>query len=401
MEQSTARRRNRGPVIATLIVLVLIVCAGVAVGGYFLARSQGWLPGAEEEKTEFLRMLAFVPDKAGYRDEIWFGDRDRLMAAHDMSRLRSPDDYKALSKEQSDNWMRLTRNVWTSDFSGRERVLSGWRDLFGYDSFQVDREITAGQPPEWFGVMEGAFDADDIQDALDDLGYQEDEYEGTVYYYIRDDFERDLKSEGGRFAMSKLNRVVVGEDTIIAAPATEILERVLDVRDGRRSSLADDPAYAALARAMGPVVSAALLEGEQFYDPAAALGSHATAEQREAMREKLAELYSEPLHLYDLVGFGYLDDGHDQAIVVALAYDEAEYAEADAPVLADRLEDVSSLRWRGQMLSDYWRVGEPEVYSFEDGAVLAVKLELDDEERPGLWLNMLISRDVVFLAASE
>lgn len=172
---------------------------------------------------------------------------------------------------------------------------------------------------------------------------------------------------------------------------------MLDVQAGRRRSLADDPTYAALAQAIGPVVSAALLEGEQLRAPP-------TVQMSPEARAKLEEwldLQSESLHRYDLVGFGYLDDGHDQTIVIALAYDDAEYAEADAPVLAERLENVPSLIMHEQILSDYWRVGEPEVHSFKGGSVLAIKLELDSEAPAGLWLNMLIRRDVVFLVDSE
>ena len=35
------------------------------------------------------------------------------------------------------------------------------------------------------------------------------------------------------------------------------------------------------------------------------------------------------------------------------------------------------------------------------GAVLAIRLELDDEAPPGLWIRMLVSRDVVFLVLGD
>lgn len=403
MEQPTDRRRSRSPLlVAALVVVALIVCAGVAVGGYFLAQSQGWLPGAEEEKTDLLRMLAFVPDRARYREGgVWFGDKGRFFAVNDLPPVRSLDDLETLSQEERRQWMRLSNGIWASNFSGYRYAVTGrWRDAFGYDWFQVEREITAGQPPEWFGIMEGTFDADEIKDALDDLGYQEDEYQGAAYYHVRDDFEIDLKDEGSRLTLAALNRMVVGETMILAAPATGILERVLDVQAGRRDSLADNPAYAALARAMGPVVSAAFLEGEQFHDWRASLPARLPPEVRDKLKEQL-DLQGKLLHPYDLVGFGYLDDGYDQAILVALAYDDAEYAEADASMLSHRLEDAPSLVRPERMLSDYWLVGEPEVHSFEDGSVLAIRLELDNEAPPGLWLRMLLQRDVLFLAVNE
>lgn len=401
MTESTARRQRFSPLLViVLVVVALIVCAGLSVGGYFLARNQGWLPGTE--KTELLRMLAFVPDRADFREEIWFGDFCRLVEAYDMPEVKDYDDLNDLSDEERTQWMQVSRNVWRSNFAGAQRGAMQWRDVFGYDWFQLDREITVGQPPKYFGVMKGTFDADNIQDALDELDYKEDEYEGTAYYHIRDDFEIELKHEGSRIALASLNRIMVSESMIVAAPATDILEKVLDAQAGRRDSLADDPTYAALARAMGPVVSAAILEGERFHNSVAVgLGPNVTAEMQEEIRKKLAELYSEPLHPYELVGFGYLDDSDDQEMVIALAYDDSEDAEADAPVLADRLEDAISLTMHDRTLSDYWRVGEPETHSFKGGSILAIKLELDDDAPHGLWLIMLMQRDVTFLNVGE
>ena len=94
--------------------------------------------------------------------------------------------------------------------------------------------------------------------------------------------------------------------------------------------------------------------------------------------------------------------GQRLLIGVALAYDDPQDAEADAPVLADRLSgDVPSLAVPERVLSDYWKAGEPEVNSFEGGSTLAVKLELDDDAPPGLWLNMLVQLDLPFLIVEE
>jgi hypothetical protein len=403
VEQSTARAKRSLPfLIGALAVVALAVCAGAAVGGWFLARSQGWLPETRQEETDLQRMLASVPDRRDYRGEIWFGDRSRLMDAHDIPAIESPDDIQSLSDEEVDEWFRVSRNVWMSDFSGAQRAMLGWRDVFGYDWYQVDHEIVAGRPPQWFGVMEGTFDAEDIVAALEGLDYEEDEHEGTTYYSVRGDAEIDLEHEGSRLALANLNRIVVGEDRIIAAPATEILEQVLDAQADRRDSLADDPTYAALARAMGPVISAAILEGEPFHELSGSpMVAYMTPEARANLADEL-DLEDEPLHRYDLVGIGYLDDGEAQHIVIALAYDDPQDAEADAPVLADRLSgDVPSLVVPERVLSDYWKAGEPEVNSFEGGSTLAVTLELDDDAPPGLWLNMLVQLDLPFLIVEE
>jgi hypothetical protein len=401
MEQSSTRRKSRGGILIAALALILLV--GVIVGGYFLAKRQGWLPGAEVE-TELLRLLAYVPDKRHYREGgVWFGDMGQLMANHALPPVRDVDDYEDLSEKDRDLWMQASRNVWTSDrFSGVQYTLSGrWRDLFGYDWFQVDREISAGQPPEWFAVMEGGFDTDDIEDALADLDYDDDEYEGTTYYRSRDDYETDLESEGSRVALSNLNRIVVGESRLVAAPATEILEDVLDAQAGRRDSLAENPTYAALARAMGPVVGAALLDEEEFEGLSLSLRQQLSPEMQARLEELMADQYSEPLHRYELVGLGYLDDSDDAFIVIALVYDDAQDAEDDSPLLADRLEEAPSFSMPGLNLSDYWDVEEPEIHPFKGGAVLTTKLELDSDAPPGLWLRMIYTRDMPFLVIGE
>ena len=385
MKQATGHPRKR----VLFILVALIVGMGIAAGGWFLLRGQG-PAGSEPDETAFQRMLAFVPDEPDYHDEIWFSDLRRLMDAHSMPDVRSSDDLDALPDSERKAWFRLFFSIYGSEFSGGQRAPADWRNAFGYDRFLIDREITAGLPPRWFGVMEGTFDTTNIIDALRDLDYKEQEYNGTVYYSINKDYGIDTEHEVGRLALSHLNRLVVSPDRLIATTATEILEQVLDTMANRRGSLADNASYAALAQAMGPVVSGVIVQGERFYV------------QGEASIPPEALKQEGKLHFYKLVGIGYLDDGVSQRIVIAMVYDNPQDAEADALVLASRLEgDVRSLASDGQMLSDYWTAGETQVNTFKGGATLTVHLELKDTAPPGLWMRMVLYRDLPFLVVGE
>jgi hypothetical protein len=144
-----------------------------------------------------------------------------------------------------------------------------------------------------------------------------------------------------------------------------------------------------------------LLDAEEFEGLGPSLPQELSPELQARLEELLADQYSEPLHRYELVGLGYLDDGDDAFIVMALVYDDDQDAEDDGPVLAGRLEESPSFSMRGINLSDYWDVEEPEIHPFKGGAVLTVRLELDSDAPPGLWLRMIYMRDLPFLVIGE
>ena len=388
---------SRGRLALTGGILALLVCAAAVAGVYFLARNQD-RPSGDQQESNLVRLLASVPDEPYCRQgPIYFGDRHQLATVHALPPLASMGDLANLPTEQLNRWLNALGSVWSSRFSGFPSTTTDWRDTFGYDWFQIDREITVGEMPKAFSVMEGALDRQVIQAALARLGYEQAQYEGISYYRIHQDYGTDLDEPVGRLAVSHLNRVVVGDGILIAAPADDVLKPVLDARAGRREALADDPEYLALARAMGPALSAVLYAGEQFYEwPVTS-----TKAPAELLLDIQAGYEDDPLHRYSLVGLGFVDDGQQQSLVVALVYDDPQEAKADGPTLAARLGRVPNLQARDETLSDYWVVGGPQLHSFKEGSVLTVQLALKDEAPQALWAWMLSQHNLYFLVVGE
>ena len=94
----------------------------------------------------------------------------------DVKKLYGYDNVRAFSDLQAQNikpadYANATNGCYLTEFTGQLASQGEYRDAFGYDVYQIDREISAGQPPEQFSRMEGAFDATTIVAKLQAGGY--------------------------------------------------------------------------------------------------------------------------------------------------------------------------------------------------------------------------------------
>lgn len=349
------------------------------------ATAQGGVPSA------LSRLLTLVPDAPDLRDRsdgVWFADAARQRRNHGFDMVRSLDAFEALPEEERRRFDRTVGRLPYAEVSGltKSRVRDGgWLSTIGYDFWQVDRSIYAGEPPRTWARLEGRFDRAVIEGALTTHGYARAGYGGQTFLTRGEDAEIMLADPVFRLALARLNRVVLDEEGLAATPYTALAEAGIDVRAGRAPSLGADPDYVALAVAMGPVVGAALLPGEELYYQR---GPGANDPGRARLRR------------YRLVGLGLRDDGTTHTMIAALLYGDGADAEVDAPILQGRLADYRLLLAGGerQPLRDRAAPGAPEVVRAGGRATLVMPLTIADEANLGLWLEMIFRRDLLFLA---
>ena len=95
-----------------------------------------------------------------------------------------------------------------------------------------------------------------IGEKLTAQGYEKDTYDSYTYYRINEDMGADNDSELGEFTQSDLNRVSVLDNTLVIAPATDIMTGILDTMSGRGTEAAAATAVMMVMSAPGPKPSA-------------------------------------------------------------------------------------------------------------------------------------------------
>ncbi len=350
---------------------------------------------------DLLRMLALVPngqDPTGglavfqgrWKGMLTFANLGAVKKLYGFAEVRSFADLAARNLAVAD-FTNATAGCYLTDFVGAQYAQGPYRDAFGFDLFQVDREIGAGQPPDAFSHMEGVFDADAVIAKLRSGGYAAADYNGAAYYTIRGDSEiGTLTDPRTRLALARMNRITVGKERIIAAPQTTLLAGALDAEKHASVTLDQSPTLRALASVLGDVTSMATLPP-------------GTTDVVEGVLqpELLASITRDwgTLHAPELAAMGYTDKGSFQRTMhVALVYANAGDAAADAPELVKRLTGYRSLRTRQPLLPTLaTAVTSRTATAFNKGVLVADVALVPEPARGRLWLDMLFSRDTLFL----
>ena len=121
--------------------------------------------------------------------------------------------------------------------------------LWEYD-LSVWSEFRGGRVSH-FLIFEGISDVDGMLRGLAEQGFEETDYYGTLYWLIHDEFGFDILRDPIRILMSSWNRVALMDNRIFTAPATSIIENMIDVQKGESANLLDSPPHLALSRAVG------------------------------------------------------------------------------------------------------------------------------------------------------
>jgi hypothetical protein len=352
-----------------------------------------------EANTEFARMLGLVPYSFLQDHDIWFGDPGKAKQIHGFDNITSLEALNTLSADE--------RKQVVNSLAGIAQVYMiinfvRIAPLTGFDGFQVNRTVLSDVPPPWnFRISGGNFDQDLIDTKLIEQGYEKQKYGSYSYYSFADDFSPDIMgSKIAQNVMADLNRIALFDNTLVTAPATEILTGIFDTLDGKENAVIDDPASQALADSLGEVLSAAIISPDRIVElsPEHSVGWPPFDFDLPANWGRL--------HQYQLTGMGYKDDGQERYWVISLFYANAEDATADANTLANRMETyIFNTQYKDNPnlaatpLTDMYEVGKPSVKSYPAGATLTVECRFKPDTPSGFWLNQTQwFRDFLFLA---
>ena len=305
-----------------------------------------------------LEALGRVPDtEAARQSPVSYLDQAALVAARPGA-AQPASIGEALALLETDD---RAASLWLAAFMGASSgdsglvqglvMAGGWPQLVGFDLLDVDRHLSFGTPPSDGSVLLGAFDPQAIADAFASRGYTATEAGDRTLLCGAAGCDAGMDVDlakadrslpfGGEIGRSE--PMAVSGQEILSSADLATLEAMLAAADGEADSLAEDPAYRALALAgdpATPLIQATLLPGGMLGlgpDIYRLLGG-----SPEAATELLAQLDEtfEPMPAADAVAI--LDGATDseQVVTIALAFaDEADAAIA-AEVLPRRLETL-------------------------------------------------------------
>jgi hypothetical protein len=351
-----------------------------------------------EVTSEFGRMLGLVPYSFLEKHDIWFGDPETAKQLYGFDNIKSLDDLMALAPEDRKRMVNgLSGVAWAYIKGNFFQVVP----YVGFDPYMVDRAVFYESVPPWnFRISEGNFDKDLIASKLIEQGYEKVGYGPYSYYSISGDFGINLQSPISQQVLAELNRIAVLDDTLVTAPATDIMTAILNTMAGSEASVIDDPTCWALADSVGNVLSAAIVTPERVLNPGVRSGMPPFD-------------FTIPgdwslLHKYDMVCLGFKNDGQERYWVISLYYTDEADAQADAQELVTRMksyvfntqfEQTPGRSFKRSPLTDMFEVGEPEIQSYPEGATLTVECRYKPETGGSAWyMPVMDTRDLLFLA---
>ena len=126
-------------------------------------------------------------------------------------------------------------------------------ELMGLDFRFYEHGIWSWKPGNssiTFMVFQGPIEGQQATDKLKGLGFRETIYRDTTYFELDEDFSFDVRHQLRRTGLL-FNRLALLENSIIAAPATEIIERLIAARQTDSRTLMDSVPHSSLVRAAG------------------------------------------------------------------------------------------------------------------------------------------------------
>lgn len=262
---------------------------------------------------------------------VLFADYDGSRVATGLEEFRGPKRPQEIFRGRLD---RLYEGVplpdSLRDYSGMLRDLVGL-NLLGMDLGVWSLESPASSPS--FLLMQGVLDKEEIAGKLLDLDYKTDEYGGTVYYRLAEDFSASIRHPLRQLGRP-LNRIVLVDDWFVAAPSTAIVEKLIALQGENDASLLDSRPHRLLAEAIGDgLLGAAFMTPEWIVEK-----WNMRTEDSAALLARYQEDPDrwEPLSPYTLAVLGYRVREDSEEIVMALYYPDPDAADRDTGELEKR-----------------------------------------------------------------
>ncbi|MGH2559075.1 MAG: hypothetical protein ACRDJH_08425 [Thermomicrobiales bacterium] len=356
-------------------------------------------------------MLALAPDVLAQPDHplhlAQFGDVAAQLAAVGKKQPTSTEDPAMDGWIPSIQWITLPQSVTTRG------IQPEFRELFGFDLFQVDQGLMLGEPPNLLTYVRGRFDENELRAAWTGAGYRELDVDGIAVFSLAEGPEMDMDNPVNQMVLAQFNNAtILADGALVFASSLDLIRGVLAVATGQASSLAENDQVAALLSTVDqPLAAALLMDGESLaggmiFDP------RMTPEQIEQLQEDVAQSGEMPpakLALFGVTPGGPISAPPDQPDATPVAADNpaiwvirllmasAASAETAAVTIPNRIATLNSLV-RHQPYADMVTVRRSEALA--DPPAVALDLEFNvDEVLPALWYQAIVNRDVLFLAS--
>jgi hypothetical protein len=288
----------------------------------------------------------------------------------------------------------------------------GWRDLFGFDPYQVDQSCAIEAAPFGLTLLRGRFDPAELRAAWARSGYAPLDVDGTTIASLGD--EVDLGSPSFRLAFGAMNHAaVLADGTVVFTRWEETMRAVLAVERGRAAAATSRVDVAALLPNLWPdLASAVLVSGQELVgeplDIAALLGTpnpdpDALATQMASAEADFRRMPPIATALLGSTTGGPLGpvrvNGTPEPpapgiptarMVVALVTGSSPAAQTAASVVEERL--ATGATQDGQSYAALFP--EHTVHAVAGEPIVLVELVLGPEARPDVLLRLLGNRDL-------
>lgn len=249
--------------------------------------------------------------------------------------------------------------------------IDGFRDELGWSLLQVSSYAETSLPPGRFTVLDGEFDFDAIDDAIDDK-------DGDIWKIGGDDFEVSVGDRTAARPIGESLRLAEQDGQLAVSKSTPPIEDWLENDDDR---VADDEDLLAVAEALDEhdVYTAMLLDADSLtYSPGGRDVPPEVAEQLE--RQLLTE--------FEAFGAGLTVVDDEPVGVLAYEHSDEADAEENAELLQELFDNGTSFR-TADPLEDLFPDAEVTV----DGTTVVVTVHFGDGRAVNLW-NAIQSQEI-------
>ena len=350
--------------------------------------------------SELLSALESLPLEFAERG-IWFANPKGSLEVSGAPRPRSLEELESLPEDQQQQWARNSGGGGSLLLITARQTMEHWKEAYGFSFFEVDAVTFTGMDnymPLATNHITGEFDEETIVNSLTDLGYRTESVGDDVYYAIRDDFDQDLSltNPATHSALGSANRIFVGDNLLVVAPDTPPVVQVIRSRNGEVPSLADSPAFTAIAAELSDPLTAALLTREATLDPDLGI----PREQVPGSADRPEEW--EVMHEWEAFGAGFGKTPETTALRFALYYPHRDWAKLDAETLVERIESYLAGLGGFELVPQLCESWAPSVRVHGNGSTLTVTCEVPTGEESEHLLsgvtNLVPLRVLGFLA---
>jgi hypothetical protein len=364
-------------------------------------------------------MLRFVPDTDNNRAWLSYGDIATWRKSWNLPRVSSFDGLKDLTPDQRADWIYIASGqLAVPNTLGAGFPEDEMRGFYGFNMFDVDRFMLAGNPPDWITIVDFGFDKSQIASALTASGYSSQTLSNSeTLYSILDDYETDIRGQSVKTRVGMvgdLNRIALLDGRMVIGKATDPVMESLAASQGKTPSLADDPSYVAAVKSlddpvladMGDLVGVIMLDHAQVDQP-----QEVSTLPPDTVNQIIQGYGAAPLPQYNLVTFATRHGNGVTHLILEVVFPQGVDAKAAANILVDRMNNYISLR-TGKPLADRWTFDLSTGTKIGGLPTALVVMKVADppptpvgQEATNVtvfsWIVMMYARDTLFLVSQH